>query len=121
MYAAKSETCNSFPLPQNSTDVRSFLGLTSCYQRSISGLESRSKPLADFKRSAGLLWTKGAQESFDDLLKCLATCPIVKCPDFCLSFNLYNVACDYGIGAVRTPEIPGGEVVIAYASRLLKP
>ena len=118
---AKVKSVSSFPLPKNSTDVRSFLGLTSYYRRFISEFASRSKPLADLtKKKCKFVWTKEAQESFEDLKNCLVTAPILKCPDFSLPFNLYTDACDYGIGAVLAQETPDGEVVIAYASRLLK-
>ena len=60
------------------------------------------------------------QASFEDLQNCLVPAPIFNCPDFSMPFNLYTNACDYGIGAVLAQETPDGEVVIAYASRLLK-
>ena len=118
---AKVKSVSSFPLPQNSTDVRSFLGLTSYYRKFIPEFASRSKPLADLtKKKCKFIWNEEAQESFEDFQKCLVTAPILKCPDFSLPFNLYTDACDYGIGAVLAQETPDGEVVIAYASRLLK-
>ena len=118
---AKVKSVSCFPLPQNSTDVRSFLGLTSYYRRFIPVFASRSKPLADLtKKKCKFVWNKDAQKSFDDLQHCLTSAPILRCPDFSLPFKLYTDACEYGIGAVLAQETPNGEVVIAYASRLLK-
>ena len=118
---AKVKSVSCFPLPQNSTDVRSFLGRTSYYRRFIPEFASRSKPLADLtKKKCKFMWNKDAQKSFDDLQHCLTSAPILRCPDFSLPFKLYTDACAYGIGAVLAQDTPNGEVVIAYASRLLK-
>ncbi len=117
----KVQSVSSFPVPLNKTDVRSFLGLTSYYRRFIPEFARRSKPLADLTKKKCLFnWTEEVQKSFDDLKQCLTTTPILRCPDFNLPFKLYTDACDYGIGAVLAQEAPDGEVVIAYASRLLK-
>eukprot|EP00794_Sanderia_malayensis_P003906 gene3906-biopygen3342 len=42
---AKVSSVKNFPIPQNKTDVRSFLGLTGYYRRFIADYASRSKPL----------------------------------------------------------------------------
>ena len=117
----KVKSVRNFPTPKNQTDVRSFLGLTSYYRRFIPDFASRSKPLAELtKKKRKFIWTEEAQKSFEDLKTCLSTTPILRCPDFSLPFILYTDACDYGIGAVLSQDTPNGEVVIAYASRLLK-
>ena len=80
---AKVKSVSCFPLPQNSTDVRSFLGLTSYYRRFIPEFASRSKPLADLtKKKCKFVWNKDAQKLFDDLQHCLTSAPILGCPDF---------------------------------------
>ena len=118
---AKVESVSNFPVPKNSTEVRSFLGLTSYYRRFIDDFASRSKALAELTKKKRIFkWTEEAQKSFDDLKTCLTTAPVLRCPDFNLPFKLYTDACDYGIGAVLAQDAPDGEVVVAYASRLLK-
>ena len=118
---AKIYAVNNFPVPKNATDVRSFLGLTSYYRRFIADFASRSKALADLTKKKRIFgWTEETQKSFEDLKLCLATAPILRCPDFTLPFKLYTDACDYGIGLVLAQGTDDGEVVVAYASRLLK-
>ena len=118
---AKIDSVRNFPVPKNATDVRSFLGLTSYYRRFIANFARRSKALAELTKKKRIFhWTEEAQRSFEDLKSCLATAPILRCPDFNLPFKLYTDACDYGIGAVLAQDTSDGEVVVAYASRLLK-
>lgn len=59
--------------------------------------------------------------SFEKLRTCLITPPILAYPDFDREFLLFTDACDYGIGAVLSQIQNDKEVVIAYASRQLKP
>eukprot|EP00795_Rhopilema_esculentum_P005390 gene5390-558_t len=118
---AKIDSVRNFPVPKNATDVRSFLGLTSYYRRFIANFARRSKALAELTKKKRIFhWTEEAQRSFEDLKSCLATAPILRCPDFNLPFKLYTDACDDGIGAVLAQDTSDGEVVVAYASRLLK-
>eukprot|EP00795_Rhopilema_esculentum_P001556 gene1556-16005_t len=118
---AKIDSVRNFPVPKNATDVRSFLGLISYYRRFIVNFARRSKALAELTKKKRIFhWTEEAQGSFEDMKSCLATAPILRCPDFNLPFKLYTDACDYGIGAVLAQDTSDGEVVVAYASRLLK-
>eukprot|EP00112_Aurelia_sp_Birch-Aquarium-sp1_P012429 Seg2613.2 transcript_id=Seg2613.2/GoldUCD/mRNA.D3Y31 product="Transposon Ty3-G Gag-Pol polyprotein" protein_id=Seg2613.2/GoldUCD/D3Y31 len=118
---AKVNAVKDFPTPQNKTDVRSFLGLTSYYRRFIENFANRSKPLVDLTKKKRLFqWTTEAEEAFQDLKQSLITAPVLRCPDFSLPFKLYTDACDYGIGSVLAQETEDGEIVIAYASRMLK-
>eukprot|EP00794_Sanderia_malayensis_P018581 gene18581-biopygen15656 len=119
---AKVSSVKNFPIPQNKTDVRSFLGLTGYYRRFIADYASRSKPLVDLTKKKRLFqWTKDADDVFQELKDCLISAPVLQCPDFSLQFKLYTDACDYGLGAVLAQETDDGEAVIAYASRILKP
>ena len=119
---AKVQSVKEFPFPQNKTDVRSFLGLTSYYRKFIKDYASRSKPLVDLTKKKRLFaWTSEAESAFMDLKQCLVSAPILRCPDFSSQFKLYTDACNYGVGAVLAQDAVDGEVVIAYASRILKP
>jgi len=120
--SAKVKSVEEFPTPQNKTDVRSFIGLTSYYRRFIENYASRSKPLVDLTKKKRLfVWTKEAELAFQDLKQCLMSAPILQCPDFGSPFKLYTDACDYGVGAVLAQDKAEGETVVAYASRILKP
>eukprot|EP00794_Sanderia_malayensis_P006380 gene6380-7117_t len=118
---AKVKAVKSFPAPKNQTDVRSFVGLTSYYRRFIPEYASRTKALTELtKEKCEFNWSEEADKFFEDLKNCLSTAPVLRCPDFNLQFKLYTDTCGYGIGAVLAQENADGEVVIAYASRVLK-
>eukprot|EP00794_Sanderia_malayensis_P018342 gene18342-20185_t len=119
---AKVSSVKNFPIPQNKTDVRRFLGLTGYYRRFIANYASRSKPLVDLTKKKRLFQrTKDADNVFQELKNCLISAPVLQCPDASLQFKLYTDACDYGLGAVLAQETDDGETVIAYANRILKP
>eukprot|EP00794_Sanderia_malayensis_P009279 gene9279-10258_t len=63
---AKVSSVKNFPIPQNKTDVRSFLGLTGYYRRFIADSASRSKPLVDLTKNKRLFqWTKDADDTLE--------------------------------------------------------
>ena len=47
--------------------------------------------------------------------------PILRCPDFSSRFKSCTDVCDYGVDAVLAQDTDDREIVIAYASRILKP
>ena len=121
---AKIEAVKNFPIPENRTDVRAFLGLASYYRRFIPNFASLAKPMTNLTKTKGqtsFRWSEEVQESFDNLKGKLVDAPVLCCPDFNNPFILQTDASNLGLGAVLAQYQDGKEVAIAYASRQLKP
>ena len=118
---AKIEAVKNFPIPENRTDVRAFLGLASYYRRFIPNFASLAKPMTNLTKTKGqtsFRWSEEVQESFDNLKGKLVDAPVVLCcPDFNNPFILQTDASNLGLGAVLAQYQDGKEVAIAYASR----
>ena len=113
-----------FPIPENRTEVRAFLGLASYYRRFIPSFATIAKPLTNLtktKEGKAFQWTSEEKTSFEHLKELLMQSPILCCPDFNKPFILQTDASNHGLGAVLTQEQDGAEVAVAYASRQLKP
>ena len=93
---AKIEKVQHYPVPQNKTNVRAFVGLASYYRRFVKSFATIAKPLHNLtKRSAIFEWKPEHQLAFDSLKERLTSAPIMTYPDFSKRFILATDASDW--------------------------
>jgi hypothetical protein len=98
------------------SDVRSFLGLASYYQRFIMNLSKLAKPVNELlKMENKYVWSDACDEAFKLLKKLLTTSPVLAQPDTDKPFDVYCDASCTGLGGVLMQE---GRV-ISYSSMQL--
>ena len=123
----KIETVKNALVPQEETEVRSFLGLASFYRRFVKGFSQIAAPMNKLlERDRKFAWTEDCQEALDTLKSRLTEAPILACPNYVLEegqteiqFILDVDASSLGMGGVLMQEQEGEEKVIAYASKRL--
>jgi len=109
-----------WPVPQNLTQLRAFLGLCSYYRRFIQNFSDVAKPLYTLmEKNQDFEWLDWQQEAFDTLKKLLTQAPILGYPREDCPWILDTDASNFGIGAVLSQIQDGEERVIAYASKVL--
>ena len=88
-------------MPENATEVKSFLGLASYYRRFVPNFASVARPVNKLtEANAEFASTSDCQSSFNTLKKVLSAAPVLSYPDFTVEFILDTDACNHGIGAV---------------------
>jgi hypothetical protein len=108
----------NFPVPRNTTDVKSFLGLSGYYRKFIAKFSAIAKPLTELlKKNTPWSWSEKEQTSFEKLKERLITTPVLQYPDFSKPFLLTTDASGYAIGAVLSQRKVGQDLPVAYASR----
>ena len=129
----KTEAIRSWPTPTSEKELRSFLGLAGYYRRFVKDFSKIAKPLhtitSDNKKKKRKsttkpfkeLWNQECESAFKELKDRLTSSPILGYPDFKNTFILETDASFDGLGAVLSQEQEQGHVVIAYASRTLRP
>ena len=116
----KISAVKDWPVPDNLTDVRSFVGLCSYYRRFIPDFATIAKPLLVLtEKNSPFKWGSEQENSWLQLKEKLVSSPILAYPDRDATFVLDTDASNYGIGAVLSQTIDGQEKVIAYGSRIL--
>lgn len=110
-----------WPVPENPTEVRAFLGLCSYYRRFIHQFSKISQPLhALTQKGKSYSWTEVEQKAFDTLRHALTHTPILAYPDFSKEFLLFTDASNFAIGCVLSQLNDNNrEHVIAYGSHTL--
>ena len=138
----KVEKVKTWPVPRNTKEVQSFLGLTSYYRYFIPHFVKKAQCLHEIvgptankpKRKARdketkvaetklakpetrlFEWTIEHQEAFD-ALEALRTAPVLGYPNFTREFILETDASLNGLGTVLSQQDKDGNInVIAYAS-----
>ncbi|KAI7797754.1 hypothetical protein IRJ41_019638, partial [Triplophysa rosa] len=110
------------PRPADMVALRSFLGLTSWFNKFLPNYATVVEPLRQMQRTdvqAPLQWNEETVESFETLKKMLES-PALAIYDPALPAFVSTDASDYGLGAVLTQlRSDGAERVIAFASRTL--
>ncbi|ROL51121.1 Retrovirus-related Pol polyprotein from transposon 17.6 [Anabarilius grahami] len=111
------------PRPTDMVALRSFLGLTSWFNKFLPNYATVVEPLRQMLRADAqtpLQWSKETVDSFDTLKRMLMESPVLAIYDPSLTTFITTEASDYGLGAVLTQLHPDGvERVIAFASRTL--
>ena len=110
-----------FPVPQNISELRQFLGLASYYRRFIAQFAKVASPLHQLTRKeVRWNWTKECHDAFDLLKGKLLSSPVLAYPDFNHDFVLETDASVRGLGAILSQYKSDDKLhPIAYASRVL--
>lgn len=91
--------------PRSVKDLRSFLGLANYYRKFIAGYSKKVAVLTDLlKKNTVWAWTEKCDGAFNLLKEVIASEPILKLPDFELSFEVHTDASDKAVGGVLVQE-----------------
>ena len=116
----KVASVKSWPVPRNTSEVRSFLGFCSYYRKFVKDFADIASPLHKLtEKNKHFEWSVQCQMAFEKLKEIMTDTPILAFPDENSSIILDTDASDIGIGAVLSQVQDGRERVIAYASRKL--
>ena len=114
----KVKAVQNFPVPQNQTDVKSFLGLCSYHRRYIKNFAMIARPLhkaSETKNS--FTWTEETQGAFESLKRDSSSTPILAFRDVKEAFILYTDASLTAMRAVLAQVQDGKKRAICYASK----
>ena len=116
----KVQAVMNWPRPNNTHEVRSFIGLCSYYRRFVPGFAQLAKPLhALTEKNANFKWSEERDKAFQTLKDHLTKAPVLAYSDFDKSFILDTDASDVAIGATLSQMVEGEEHPIGYFSRTL--
>ena len=117
---AKTEAIDSWPVPRNKKELRSFLGLCTYYRKFVKDFATKAAPLHWLtKDDAEYVWDDRCASAFKLLKTALTRSPVLAYPDPNVEFILDTDASSCGIGAVLSQTYDGVERVVAYYSRSL--
>ena len=89
----KIEAIVNWERPKTVSEVRSFLGLASYYQRFIKGFSKIFGPLTNLTRKAVKFeWTDKCEHSFNELKQRLVIAPVLTLPSSLRGFVIYSDA-----------------------------
>ena len=126
------ECVQNWPTPPTTTELHSFLGFASYYQRFISGFARTAALLHDLvsdgakrskKKAADVfrLWGPKHQEAFESLKGAMTTAPVLGYADYTKPFILEMDASHDGLSAILSQEQDGKSGVLVFASQGLRP
>jgi hypothetical protein len=91
--------------PTSVTQVHSFLGLASYYQRFIPNLSRIAKPITELlKKGTKYVWGKDCDEAFQTLKKLLTTSSVLAQPNIAKPSDIYCDTSSNGLGCVLIQE-----------------
>ena len=117
---SKVSAVQNFSVPQDRTQLRSFLGLIGYYRRFIQDFSMHAEPLYRLsKKNVPFAWGDDQEKAFSYMKKALTSAPILQFPDFNLPFYVQSDTSDKGFGAVLGQICNGKEGAVAYASKTI--
>ena len=116
----KSGSNPQAPHPNNTTELRSFLGLLTALSSFIPNLSELTHPLNELLGNQPWKWTESCEKSFQELKRIVTTNTVLAHYDPQQPLELAVDASQYGLGAVIMHVTPEGKrQPIAFASRSL--
>jgi hypothetical protein len=97
---SKVSAVADWEIPQNVTQLRSFLGLAGYYRRFIKNFGLLCRPLHDMLKKGSFQWTPAQDQAFKAVQQALIHAPVLALPNFTEPFTLETDASGNGIGAV---------------------
>lgn len=118
---SKIDAVQSFPVPKNQKELRSFLGLCNYYRRFVKRYSKITSPLnALLSKDVKFTWTDQCQIALYRLNTSLTTLPVLAYPDHSHPFTLTTDASGTTIGYfLRQYDRYGKERVVAFGGRSL--
>lgn len=117
---AKVAAVTDWPIPRNSGELRSFLGLASYYRRFVKDFATIASPLHRLTQKGQVFyWNEDCAQAFTQLQLALTKAPVLAYPVSQRPFIVDTDASNVGVGAVLSQEGEHGEQVVAYFSRSL--
>eukprot|EP00253_Pinus_taeda_P012698 PITA_12698 len=116
---AKIQIILLIPTPTTQTEVHSFLAFTGYYRRFIEHFSHIVAPMSALTENVDFLWTEKCERAFQDLKKLVSTAPVLRGPNWDLSFQISLDASDTTIGAVLGQEEDKKPYAIYYVSKNL--
>jgi len=119
----KVTAINEAPVPQNVTELKSYLGMLNYYNRFLPDLSTKLAPLHELlQKQTKWKWGKAQQEAFDKSKLMLQSSKVLMHYDPSRELLLSCDASTYGIGAVLSHRMDDGtDRPIGYVSRTLAP
>lgn len=78
----KIKVVQDWPIPQNVSELRSFLGLANYFRKFIQGVSSLVTPLVQLtKSSSPYSWGVKQENAFREVKQALTSAPVLKLPD----------------------------------------
>ena len=113
----KIAVVRDWAVPQNVSELRSFLGLTNYFRKFVQGYANLVGMNNLLRKHVPFVWTTDCQQAFDGVKHALTTAPVLVMPDYLKPFELIADACGFGIGAALLQE----QQPIAYMCRKFTP
>jgi transposase InsO family protein len=116
----KVAAVKDYPVPHNTKQLKSFLGLAGYYRKFVPNFSPIARPLHKLTgKNIPFIWGEEQELAFRTLKDILCSEPLLQYPDFNKEFIVTCDASSNGIGSVLSQGIIGKDLPIAYASRVL--
>ena len=107
----------TWPIPNNTTQVRALYGLASVYRRFTRNFSTIIAPITECTKKGSFTWTKEAQEAFKVIKEAICNPSVLELPDFSQPFEEDCDASGTGIGAV---SMQNGRPIAYFSEKLKK-
>lgn len=116
----KTEAIAKWPVPTNTKELQSFLGLAGYYRRFICNFAVLALPLSALvKKDAKWEWNKTQDDAFRALKDALQSAPVLKLPDFEREFIVTTDSSGHCVGGVLSQKYGTNDHPIAFYSKKL--